>query len=135
METNFQLERQIMKHVVRTAGILVILILVSGEWKVLWGYLFALLIGGLVFTHTLSTTGKVLRMSEKQARIYMGGRYVLHYLIYGCALAVAYKSPNMSFPGAVIGLLTVKIGLFSWAFGKTIVHFFKSGFKRSRKDI
>lgn len=133
MEPNFNIEKEIVKHVVRTAGVLVILILVSWDWKLFLGYVFALTISSLMFLHTLTTTKKALNMTdEKKVKHYMMRRYVLHYIINGATLAAAYKSPYLGFGGAIFGLLTIKIGLFTWAFWRNIVYFFQSGFKRSR---
>lgn len=132
MEPNFQVERQIINHVVRTTGFLVILILFTGNFTLLKGFLFALAISILVFLHTLSSTKKALRLTEKSVKRFMIGRYVLHYIIYGATLAVAYKSPNLSFPGAVVGLLSIKIGLMTWAGWRTVVYFYQSGFKKYR---
>ncbi|AZR74003.1 hypothetical protein BBF96_11730 [Anoxybacter fermentans] len=129
VKINLRTERQIIKQVVRTAGFLVILILISGNFNILRGYLFGLVISLLMFFRLASTTKKALEMSEKKAKSYIMVQYLIRYLIYAGTLAVAYKRQDFSFGGAIIGLLTIKIGLLSWAFWQVLVNLYESKFK------
>lgn len=131
MEKKASIEKRILNQVVRTAGFLVILIVLSGDLRVLLGYLFGLIIGVLMFFRVVSTARKALRLSKKKAKWYRIGQYLIRYAVYGLTLWAAYTRDYLSFGGAVVGLLTIKIGLVAWALWRVIHNFYTSKFKPS----
>ncbi len=129
MNKNTPIERQILNVVVRTAGFLVILIVLSGDIRILWSYLFGLTIGILMFIRMASTAKKALGLSKDKVKRYRVGQYLIRYIVYGAALWAAYTREYFSFGGAVLGLLTIKIGLVGWALWRTVNNFYVSKFK------
>lgn len=131
MRLNIQSEKQIINQVVKTAGFLVILILVSGDLNLLKGYLFALLVSFLMFFRTMSTTKRALELPEHKVRNYMTTQYIVRYFVYAGVLGVAILRKDLRFSGAVMGLLTIKIGLLAWAVWQMVKTFYQTKIKKS----
>lgn len=131
VEKKTSIDKRLLNQVVRTAGFLVILIVLSGDLRVLFGYLFGLIIGVLMFLRLASTAKKALGLSKKKATWYRIGQYLIRYAVYGLTLWAAYTREYLSFGGAIIGLLTIKIGLVLWALWRVIYTFYTSKFKPS----
>lgn len=126
---NSTTEKEIMKYIVRTAAFLVIMILLSGNLRVLAGYFFGLIIGFLMFIRMVSTAKKSLGMSKDRIKRYRIGQYLLRYMVYALTLWAAYTKEYFAFSGTVVGLLTVKLGLIVWALKRALSDFFLSKFK------
>ncbi len=126
IKKNISIEKQIIQYVVRTAIVLVILILMSGDLNVLRGYLLGLIIGLLMFFRIVTVGKKSLKMSKERVVRYRRFQYLIRYVIYAAVLSVAFQREYLSFAGTVIGLLTMKIGIVIWGLRKVIIDTFKS---------
>ncbi len=129
MNKNINIEKQIIQYVVRTAIVLVILILISGDLNALRGYLLGLIIGLLMFLRIASVGKKSLKMSKDRVVRYRRTQYFIRYVIYAAVLGVAFQRDYLSFTGTVIGLLTIKIGIVIWGLRKVIIDMLKSVLK------
>ena len=123
-------EKQIFRQVIKTAGFLVILIVISGNFRILLGYLLGLVISVLMFLRIASTTKKALKMSQSRAKSYITLQYIIRFIINGATLYVAYQRKDFSFTGTVIGLLTIKIGITSWVGWQALVKIYNNKFRK-----
>lgn len=120
------MQADMFRHLKRTTLVLVVLMICSGGIKYLLGYCYGILIGILLFLHTLSYYKKLLAKESARPKRRVMSKFALHYLIYGLTLYGAWKNVYISFTGAVFGLLTMKIGLFSWAMLRSFDPLYKS---------
>lgn len=127
---NSTIERGIAKHIVRTIIFLGIIMLISGGFRFFLGYIYGVVVSLLIMIHSYSSIKKALNMGQKTAKPYMFGGYSLHYLVYGLTLWAAFQSKHLNFVSTVFGLLTTKIGLFSWAFMNWLGPEYKSWLKK-----
>lgn len=129
-EQSHTIERGIVKHIAKTIIFLGIIMLISGGFRFFLGYIYGVVISLLVLIHSYTSIKKALNMGQKTAKPYMFGGYSLHYVVYGLTLWAAFESKHLNFVSTVFGLLTTKIGLFSWAFINWLGPEYKSWLKK-----
>lgn len=129
-QQSYTIERGIVKHIAKTIIFLGIIMLISGGFRFFLGYIYGVVISLLILVHSYTSIKKALNMGQKTAKPYMFGGYSLHYVVYGLTLWAAFESKHLNFVSTVFGLLTTKIGLFSWAFINWLGPEYKSWLKK-----
>lgn len=93
--------------------IVLTLIIFSKPYPIVLGYIFGVIICMLMLKLLDNTINKAIRMSPAKASGYSIFHYFLRYFIYFIVLSVAAIADYLNFLATVIGLLMVKLVIFT----------------------
>ncbi|SKC56363.1 ATP synthase subunit I [Maledivibacter halophilus] len=115
MNKTYELQVKIIKRVlVLLCGLIVIAFFASENPKPhILGYIFGGLIGILNFIHLGKTIEKAVTMNPGRAQGYTSSRYMLRYITTGIVIVVSLRADHLNGFATIIGLLLVKIAVFS----------------------
>ncbi len=125
-----RVQREIIKKTYLIAIIPILSTLVSGELESLYGLIFGLIIGTLIFRLRLLNIKRSLALSDKKATTFIRNRYFIEYIIYFVVLFVARKNPSVNFLAAAVGLFLIKFTVIGWV----IIDMIKEGWKKKLEN-
>lgn len=115
MNKTYELQVKVIKRVlILLCGLIVLAFFTSKSPKAwLLGYVFGGLIGILNFLHLGKTIERAVTMNPGKAQGYTSSRYMLRYITTGVVIVVSLRANYLNGFATIIGLLLVKIAIFS----------------------
>ncbi|SFL17724.1 ATP synthase subunit I [Halanaerobium salsuginis] len=109
-----KVQKEILKKVYLFSLLPIISSLLAGEFKVLFGFIFGLVIATLLLRLKYNNIVRALSMQEESAEKFIRNRYFLEYALYFFVLFTAARNDNLNFLAATVGLFMIKFVVLLW---------------------
>lgn len=110
----------IRKSVLIFSGSLFLLILLAGDTASALGLAVGTALSLWQFAMLSSATSKAVLMPKMKAQAYAAASYLVRYSLVALVLGMTYFTEGISFPAAVLGLLSVKLVIVGGAIRQAI---------------
>jgi len=102
--------------------------LIAGEFDILFGFVFGLVISTLLLRLKYNNIIRALSMEEDSAEKFIRNRYFIEYALYFAVLFSAARNANLDFLAAAVGLFMIKFVVILWSVVDLLRDTFQSKF-------
>ncbi|MFP4198272.1 MAG: ATP synthase subunit I [Halanaerobium sp.] len=123
-----KMQKEILKKTYLFALLPIISSLLTGEFDILFGFVFGLLIATLLLRLKYNNIIRALSMEEAAAEKFIRNRYFIEYALYFVVLFTAARHPRLDFLAAAVGLFMIKFIVILWSIVDLVKDTFQSKF-------
>lgn len=123
-----KMQKKILKITYLFSLIPIISSLLAGEFDILFGFIFGLVIATLLLRLKYNNIIRALSMEEESAEKFIRNRYFIEYALYFIVLFSAAQSSNLNFIAAAVGLFMIKFVVIMWSVIDLLKDTFQSKF-------
>lgn len=123
-----KMQKEILKKTYLFALLPIISSLLTGEFDILFGFVFGLLIATLLLRLKYNNIIRALSMEEAAAEKFIRNRYFIEYALYFVVLFTAARNPGLDFLAAAVGLFMIKFIVILWSIVDLVKDTFQSKF-------